>query len=95
MSMRLVSEFLLKNEINRYKNKDKLEPHEKMLCSICEKELAVLEKLKIDYIDLRGETEEVINRLNDEAVYIMHPDEFMEMLSAVDKYNKIKKILEE
>lgn len=95
MSMWLVSEFLLKNEINRYKNKDKLELHEKTMCSICEKELAVLEKLKIDYIDLRGETEEVINRLNDEAVYIMHPDEFMEMLSDVDKYNKIKKILEE
>ena len=30
MSMRLVSEFLLKNEINKYKNKDKLEPCEKI-----------------------------------------------------------------
>lgn len=88
MSMQLVSEKLLEREIKRLEDAG-IPEDEKIIYYLCKKELAVIEKLKINKIDMRGEIEEAVKRIENQAVYFMNPQEFDEMEEKARRYDGI------
>lgn len=92
MSMQLISEKLLEKEIKYLEDEGRPENSE-LLYYQCKKELAVIEKLKINKIDMRGEIEETVKRIEKQAVYFINPQEFEEMEEKVRKYDEICKII--
>lgn len=88
MSMQLVSEKLLEKEIKRLEDAGRPEDSE-LLYYLCKKELAVIQKLKINKIDMRGEIEECNKRIENQAVYFMGPQEFEAMEEKAKKYDAI------
>lgn len=94
MSMQLISEKLLEREIKRLEDAGRPEESE-ILYYQCKKELAVIEKLKINKIDMRGNIEEVNQRIADNAVYFMNPKELEEMEEKSRKYDVIAGIINE
>lgn len=94
MSMRLISEKLLEREIKRLEDEGRSEESE-ILYYQCKKELAVIKKLKINKIDMRGEIEEANQRIADNAIYFMNSQEFEEMEKKARKYDVIAGIINE
>lgn len=92
MSMRLISGKLLEREIKRLEDAGRPEEIE-ILYYQCKKGLAVIEKLKINKIDMRGEIEEVQKRIENQALYFMGENEFSEMEEKARKYDEICKII--
>lgn len=88
MSMQLISEKLLEREIKHLEEQGRPEESE-ILYHQCKKELAVIEKLKINKIDMRCEIEEFKERIEKQAVYFMDAKEFEEMKEKAGKYDKI------
>ena len=94
MSMQLISEKLLEREIKRLEDSDR--PEESgLLYYQCKKELAVIEKLKINKIDMRGEIEEVNQKIASQAIYFMEQQEFETMEEKARKYDIIAGIASE
>lgn len=91
MSMQLISEKLLEREIKRIEDSGRPEDSE-LLYYQCKKELAVIEKLKINKIDMRGEIEEAVKRIENQAIYFMEPREFEEMEEKARRYDEICRI---
>lgn len=58
-----------------------------------QKELAVIQKLKINKIDMRGEIEETVKRIENQGIYFMNPQEFEEMEEKTRKYDEIYKFI--
>lgn len=94
MSMQLISEKLLEIEIKRLEDAGRPEESE-ILYHQCKKELAVIEKLKINKIDMRGEIEEVNQKIASQAIYFMKPLEFEVMEEKARKYDAIAGIINE
>lgn len=94
MSMQLISEKLLEREIKRLEDAGRPEESE-ILYYQCKKELAVIEKLKINKIDMRGEIDEVNQRISNQAVYFMAPQEFEAMEEKARKYDAIAGIIKD
>lgn len=94
MSMQLISEKLLEREIKRLEDSDRPEESE-LLYYQCKKELAVIEKLKINKIDMRGEIEEVNQKIASQAIYFMEQQEFETMEEKARKYDIIAGIASE
>ncbi|MDE6889147.1 MAG: hypothetical protein K2P45_10985 [Eubacterium sp.] len=92
MSMQLISEKLLEREIKRLEDAGRPGESEILYCQ-CKKELAVIEKLKINKVDMRGEIEEVNQSIADNAVYFMSPQEFEAMEEKARKYDVISEIV--
>lgn len=90
--MQLISEKLLEREIKRLEDAGRPEESE-ILYYQCKKELAVIEKLKINKIDMRGEIEEVNQRIADNAIYFMNPQEFETIEEKAKKYDIIAGII--
>lgn len=93
MSMRLISEDLLEREIERIENAGITEDS-KLLYYCCKKELAVIKKLKINKIDMRGGMDEFNQRISDNAVYFMNPQEFEAMEEKARKYDMISEFIQ-
>lgn len=91
MSMQLISEKLLEREIKRIEDDGKPEDKE-LMYHLCKKELAVIEKLKINKVDMCGEIEETVERIENQAIYFMEPQEFEEMEEKARKYDEICRI---
>lgn len=91
MSMQLTSEILLKREIERLESNPELRKDEldKIWYAMCKRELVVIERLKINNVDLRGTVEEVAERLKNQSLYFMDAKEFEEMKEKEKKYDKI------
>ncbi|WWR19824.1 hypothetical protein V1226_25915 [Lachnospiraceae bacterium JLR.KK009] len=94
MSMQLISEKLLEREIKRLEDSGRPEESE-LLYYQCKKELAVIEKLKINKIDMRGEIEEVNQKIASQAIYFMEQQEFETMEEKARKYDIIAGIASE
>ena len=94
MSMQLISEKLLEREIKRLEDSDRPEESE-LLYYQCKKELAVIEKLKSNKIDMRGEIEEVNQKIASQAIYFMEQQEFETMEEKARKYDIIAGIASE
>ena len=92
--MQLISEKLLEREIKRLEDSDRPEESE-LLYYQCKKELAVIEKLKINKIDMRGEIEEVNQKIASQAIYFMEQQEFETMEEKARKYDIIAGIASE
>lgn len=92
MSMQLISEKLLEREIKRLEESGRPEDCE-MLYYQCKKELAVIKKLKINKIDMRGEIEETQGRIEKQALYFMDIGEFEDMEEKSRKYDEICKLV--
>ena len=94
MSMQLITKKLLEREIKRLEDSDRPEESE-LLYYQCKKELAVIEKLKINKIDMRGEIEEVNQKIASQAIYFMEQQEFETMEEKARKYDIIAGIASE
>lgn len=92
MSMQLVSEKLLEREIRRLEEKGRPEESE-ILYYQCKKELAVIEKLKINQIDMRGEIEETRKQIEEQGIYFMDEKEFETMEEKAKRYDLICEIM--
>lgn len=92
MSVQLISEKLLEREIKKIEEAGRPKDSE-ILYYQCKKEWAVIEKLKINKIDMRGEIEETAKRIEDQAIYFMKPKEFEIMEEKARKYDEICKIM--
>lgn len=92
MSMQLISEELLKQNISQIE-KEGINEQNKFLYNICKKELTVIQKLKINKIDMCGEIREVQKRIEKQALYFMDAKEFEEMEEKARKYDEICKII--
>lgn len=97
MSMRLISETLLQNEIQRLEEKQSPEllGNEHFYYTVCKKELLTLSRLRIEAIDLTGEIEEVSERLNKQAILFMDLKEYEAMKEKAAKYDMISKLVNE
>lgn len=93
MSMQLMSELLLKREIERYEESPELMQENKLFYYLCKKELAVIKKLEINQIDMRGEIEEFNQSLSNQSIYFMDSQEFEEMKEKARKYDIISKVV--
>lgn len=93
MAAQLLSEILLRNEIDKYEKLGGLSEHEKLLYSICKRELAVIERLKINGIDLRGEVSEVKENLERQSLYFIEPEKFQIMKEKARRYDEIFNIV--
>lgn len=89
MSMLLMSTKLLKMEIDKLSGRV-LDDDGKLLRSLYEKELAVLERLDIELVDITGTPGEVEKRLEDNAVYFLPRDEFERMQDKANRFEFIQ-----
>lgn len=92
MSLQLVSEKLLQREIKKMEEEGISENNELLHC-LCKKELAVIEKLKINKIDMRGEIEECNERIAKQSIYFMGSGEFEQMEEKARRYDEIKRLV--
>lgn len=92
MSMQFISEKLLEREIRRLEDAG-IQEDNKLLYYQCKKELAVIEKLKINKIDMCGEIEKTNERISRCAIYFMEPGEFEEFEKKANLYDTIKNIV--
>lgn len=88
--MQFISEKLLLNEINR-KPKDE---QDKFFISMCKRELAVLQRLKVEKIDLTGSIEDVEKRIGENHIYFMDVTQYDEMWRKAQNYDAIKSIID-
>lgn len=94
--MKLFSIELLKKEIKELESKAKeteLTEHEKIILSVYKRELLVLEKVKLELFDLRGEISEVEERLKDQSIYCMKDSIYADLHMKAHKYDRIAHIL--
>lgn len=92
MAMQLISEKLLEREIKRLEDAGRPEDEE-VVYHLCKKELAVIEKLKINHIDMRGEIEEFNQMIANQEIYFMEQQEFENMEKKAIKYDIISEII--
>lgn len=88
MSVQLISEKLLEREIKRLEEAGRPEDQE-IVYYLCKKELAVIQKLKINKIDMRGEIDEFDKRIENQSIYFMNPQEFETIEEKARKYDAI------
>lgn len=93
MAAQLLSELLLQNEIDKYEKLDEMSEQEKLLYTICKKELAVIARLKINGIDLRGEVREVKENLEHQSLYFIEPEKFQIMKEKSRRYDEMFNIV--
>lgn len=91
MSMRFVTEHLLEEAIKQLEENNLKD--NKLLYNLCKKELAVIQKLKINGIDMTGTIDEFNERIEKQAIYFMQPQEFEQMEEKARKYDKICRLI--
>lgn len=90
--MQWMSEWLLSSKIKELSSKTVLAENEKFLLLQYQKELEVLNALKIEGIDLRGNIETVKQRLKDNSIYFINKSEFELLRQKASLFDAIKKI---
>ena len=78
------------NELNLKVNKDEMDECIKLQY---EKELLVLERLKIEGIDLCGDIDIVRERLGNNSIYFCDKQKYNEMEQKAELYDEIRKII--
>ena len=91
--MNLVSEKLLKDEIDKLDNKENLTSDEKICLSIYKRELMTIRKLMIEELDMTGSIEEFESRLKDLSIYFINKEEYDTIINKAKKYDEIVNIL--
>lgn len=78
------------DEINQKEDKDELDD---ILLSQCQRELEVLQRLKVEVIDMTGNLEMVKTRLQDNSIYFMKKEEYDSIFQKAILFDEIKKIV--
>lgn len=91
--MKWFTEHLLKTEIRKLTSKRNLDEHENICLIQYQKELKILERLKIEGIDMRGSVEDLEERLKENSIYFMEKKEYSEMYQKSVLFDAIKKIV--
>ena len=91
--MQWITENLLKREIDKLSSKDNLDEQDYFLLTQCKKELLVLNKLKIERIDTRGNVEEVENRIKGNSIYFIDKAEYDSMYQKSVLFDAVKSIV--
>lgn len=94
MSMQLMSENLLENEIRSLEESGLVED-KKLIYNMLRKELEVIKRVNIDLIDMRGGMEEFKKRISDQSIYFMNPKEYEEMKRKANAFDNIKRMVNE
>jgi hypothetical protein len=91
--MQIVSEKLLVAKIKELTEKTDLSNPEKVLLNLCQKELSVISKLKIEGLDMTGTVQEVDKRIESQSIYFMKKEEFDQMKEKADRFDALKRIM--
>ncbi len=96
MSAALISEKLLKREVKRIKNDPELMEDELnvMWANLCEKELALIKRIKINEIDQRGTLEDFVKRINEQTLYFVKEEDFEVLKEKARRFDAIANIIE-
>ncbi|MBE5990962.1 MAG: hypothetical protein E7247_01040 [Paenibacillaceae bacterium] len=87
MALQLFSEWLLKERIAELSEKEKLNDIEEIWLDQCQKELAVIWKIKIEVIDMTGTLEEAKERFEGQSLIMMDPVELKLLQTKARKYD--------
>lgn len=91
--VQLMSERLLRKEIERINSKENLDSDDIFVRSLYQKELVVLQKLAIEGIDLCGSIHEVEKRINNQSLYFIEKEKYDDMVKKTHKYDAIQDIV--
>lgn len=96
MPAALISERLLKREVERIKNDPELmgDALNVMWINLCEKELALIKRIKINEIDQRGTLEDFAKRINEQTLYFMEEEDFEVLKEKARRFDAIANIIE-
>lgn len=92
--MKWFTEHLLKTEIRKLTSKRNLDEHENICLMQYQKELKILERLKIEGIDMRGSVEDLEIRLKNNSIYFIDKKEYENMCQKEVLFDAIKKIVD-
>ena len=91
--MQLVSEKLLEAELRELTEKEDLSNSEELMLFLCQKELSVISKLKIEGIDMTGTVQEVDERIESQSIYFMKKVDFDQMKEKADRFDALKRLM--
>lgn len=91
--MQLVSEKLLESRIKELTEKRDLSNPEELMLFLCHKELSVINKLKIEEIDMTGTVQEVDVRIKSQSIYFMKKEDFDQMKEKADRFDALKRLM--
>lgn len=91
--IQLISEKLLEAKINQLTEKTDLIGEETMLLNLCQKELSVISKLKIEGIDMTGTVQKVDKRIESQSIYFMKKEEFDQMKEKAERFDALKRLM--
>ena len=91
--MQLVSERLLESRIKELTEISDLSNSEELLLNLCQKELSVISKLKIEGIDMTGTLQEVDERIESQSIYFMEKEEFDQIKEKADRFDALKRLI--
>ena len=91
--MQWIAEHLLLSKIDEIKQKKNRDELDMVLLVQCQRELEIMQRLKIEGIDLRGSLEMVKTRLQDSSIYFMKKEEYNSIFRKATLFDEIKKIV--
>lgn len=93
--LNLISIQFLKREIDRFEQDRSLQYDNPLYYSLAKKELMLLEKIEAEYSDFTGDIQEMERRLKKKKIFLLDPEDVSEMKRKSEKYETIKKFVEE
>lgn len=91
--IQLISEKLLEVKIKELTEKEDLSNPEELMLLLCQKELSVINKLKIEGIDMTGTFQEVDARIESQSIYFMKKEDFDQMKEKADRFDALKRLM--
>lgn len=91
--MQFMSEILLRREIADLEAKEDLNEDNKIWLSLCKRELMILERLKVEEIDIQGDFETLQKRLDQYSVYFLNKEEYNQMCEKAARFDVIQTIM--
>ena len=65
-----------------------------MWANLCEKELALIKRIKINEIDQRGTLEDFVKRINEQTLYFVKEEDFEVLKEKARRFDAIANIIE-
>ena len=91
--IQLISEKLLESRIKELEEKKDLSNSEELMLFLCKKEISVINKLKIEGIDMTGTVQEVDERIESQSIYFMKKGDFDQMKEKADRFDALKRLM--
>ena len=91
--IQLISEKLLESRIKELEEKKDLSNSEELMLFLCKKEISVINKLKIEGIDMTGTVQEVDERIESQSIYFMKKVDFDQMKEKADRFDALKRLM--